>query len=200
MIVRRIVWCVVAAVALTACSQDSGSLPTEFSASFSKAVGEKQNFSAAPMSGDQEVPARTTPASGQAKFKLSKDGRSIEYHLSVEDITNVHMAHIHRNVAGLNGPIVVWLYPSTTAGALNPDHLGSYDGRIASGVIRPENVLGDPTMTLDQRWHLLLNDMRAGNTYVNVHTVVPGTPPHSGPGNFPGGEIRGQIRALGPKD
>jgi hypothetical protein len=39
----------------------------------------------------------------------------------------------------------------------------------------------------------LLNAMRAGNTYVNVHTSsgVPGDTPH--PGNFPGGEIREQL-------
>jgi hypothetical protein len=34
----------------------------------------------------------------------------------------------------------------------------------------------------------LLEAMRSGNTYVNVHTS-----------QYPGGEIRGQIRPAGPK-
>jgi len=39
----------------------------------------------------------------------------------------------------------------------------------------------------------LLDAMRAGLTYVNVHTNdgVDGT--NTGPGDFPGGEIRGQL-------
>jgi len=36
--------------------------------------------------------------------------------------------------------------------------------------------------------------MRAGNTYVNVHTNDGVAPTNTGPGDFPGGEIRGQIR------
>jgi hypothetical protein len=33
----------------------------------------------------------------------------------------------------------------------------------------------------------------AGNTYVNVHTDDGVAPPNTGPGDFPGGEIRGQL-------
>jgi hypothetical protein len=35
--------------------------------------------------------------------------------------------------------------------------------------------------------------MRAGLTYVNVHTSDAVEPPNSEPGDFPGGEIRGQL-------
>src|SRR5262249_21762909 len=35
---------------------------------------------------------------------------------------------------------------------------------------------------------------RGGNTYVNVHTNDGVPPANTGPGDFPGGEIRGQIR------
>jgi Zn-finger nucleic acid-binding protein len=38
-----------------------------------------------------------------------------------------------------------------------------------------------------------LDEMRAGNTYVNVHTSDGVAPINTGPGDFPGGEIRGQI-------
>ena len=42
----------------------------------------------------------------------------------------------------------------------------------------------------------LVREMRAGRTYVNVHTDDGVAPPDTGPGDFPGGEIRGQIRAV----
>jgi hypothetical protein len=35
--------------------------------------------------------------------------------------------------------------------------------------------------------------MEAGTAYVNVHTNDNVPPPNTGPGDFPGGEIRGQI-------
>ena len=67
--------------------------------------------------GALEVPvARDTGAQGQATFKLSKDGDSLSYKLNVANIENVIMAHIHNAAPGVNGPIVVWLYPSTTPG------------------------------------------------------------------------------------
>jgi hypothetical protein len=37
--------------------------------------------------------------------------------------------------------------------------------------------------------------MRGGNTYVTAHTNDGVDPPDTGPGDFPGGEIRGQIQA-----
>jgi hypothetical protein len=41
--------------------------------------------------------------------------------------------------------------------------------------------------------------MRSGNAYVNVHTDDGVDPPDSGPGDFPDGEIRGQIEAAAPQ-
>src|SRR5207249_402096 len=40
----------------------------------------------------------------------------------------------------------------------------------------------------------------SGNAYVNVHTNDGMAPPNSGPGDFPGGEIRGQLRVVGEDD
>jgi hypothetical protein len=39
----------------------------------------------------------------------------------------------------------------------------------------------------------LLDLMRNGGSYVNVHTSDGAAPIDTGPGDFPGGEIRGQI-------
>jgi hypothetical protein len=38
--------------------------------------------------------------------------------------------------------------------------------------------------------------MQSGNTYVNVHTNDGVAPTNTGPGDFPGGEIRGQIHLV----
>src|SRR5438309_561267 len=73
-------------------------------------------------SGDQEpftpaTPGGPTPADskgqGQAIFQIADDGKSVDYKLIASNIDNAFMAHIHCGPAGVNGPIVVWLYPST---------------------------------------------------------------------------------------
>jgi hypothetical protein len=40
----------------------------------------------------------------------------------------------------------------------------------------------------------VLAQIRANNTYVNVHTNDGVLPANTGPGDFPGGEIRGQLQ------
>jgi len=40
--------------------------------------------------------------------------------------------------------------------------------------------------------------MRSGDAYVNVHTNDGIDPVNTGPGDFPAGEIRGQIKEGGP--
>lgn len=124
------------------------------------------------LSGDQEVPPVETRATGQAIFKLSKDGSELTYKLIVANIENVTMAHIHFAPAGQNGDPVVWLYPDTPPPVLIE---GRTNGILAQGVITSENITD---MTLE----VLLANMAAGNTYVNVHTS-----------EFTRGEIRGQI-------
>jgi hypothetical protein len=136
--------------------------------------------------GALEVPVRDTGAQGQATFKLSNDGESLSYKLNVANIENVIMAHIHRAADGL---IVVWLYPSTTPGPAAPGG-GRISGRIASGTITAANLVGPLTGAgLDD----LLALLQSGEAYVNVHTDDGVAPADTGPGDFPGGEIRGNF-------
>jgi hypothetical protein len=44
----------------------------------------------------------------------------------------------------------------------------------------------------------LVSALNNGNAYVNVHTNDGVDGINTGPGDFPGGEIRGQIEAAGP--
>jgi hypothetical protein len=130
------------------------------------------------LSGDQEVSQVpvVTNATGQAIFKLSKDGTELYYKLIVANIENVHMAHIHLAPVGVNGGVVVWLYPSGPPPVLIP---GRFSGILAEGTITSaslQGALAGKTLTV------LVNLMIDGQTYVNVHTM-----------QYGGGEIRGQI-------
>ena len=158
--------------------------------------GVPQNFQTH-LAGDNEVPARETLAQGNAKFQLAPDGESIEYKLIASNINNAFMAHIHCGVAGTNGPIVVWLFPST-APVPGPTGTGRHDGILAEGTFTSANIIarassdacpGGVSSLAD-----LLAKIQANGTYVNVHTRdldLAATALQAG--NFPGGEVRGQI-------
>jgi hypothetical protein len=91
--------------------------------------------------GSQEVPPRDTKGQAQAIFHLSKDGDSLAYKLIASNIDNVFMSHIHMEAPGANGPIVVWLYPST-APVPGPFGAGRTNGVLAEGTITAANLVG----------------------------------------------------------
>jgi len=139
--------------------------------------------------GDLEVPARDTDAQAQAIFHLSNDGTELQYKLIAANIENAFMAHIHINQPGMNGPIAVWLYPST-ATVPGPTGSGRIDGVIAEGTITAANLVGP---LASQPLSALVTALDTGNAYVNVHTSDGVAPPDTGPGDFPGGEVRGDV-------
>jgi hypothetical protein len=136
------------------------------------------------LTGDEEVPVRVTNAQGQAIFQLSRDGSELSYRLIAANIENVIASHIHLGPAGENGPVVAFLFGPVDAGG------GRFNGVLSTGTITSADLVGPLAgQTLDD----LLEQMRAGNTYVNVHTNDGVGEINTGPGDFPGGEIRGQI-------
>jgi hypothetical protein len=139
-------------------------------------AGDNRNFRTH-LTGAEEVPPADTRAQGQATFQLSQDGTELHYKLNVANIENVTMAHIHLAPAGENGPVVAWLYPSGPPPQLIP---GRSNGRLSEGTITAANLVGPLAGASLQA---LIDEMRAGNNYVNVHTS-----------QYPPGEIRGQIR------
>ena len=147
------------------------------------------------LSGDNEVPPAgvviDTNAQGQAIFQLSEDGSELSYTLVVANIENVFQAHIHIGPPGANGPIAVWLYPSTTPGA-GPVGQGRIDGLIAEGTITSADLINQAATGITTVAELIAA-IEAGNAYVNVHTNDGVAPANTGPGDFPGGEIRGPI-------
>lgn len=129
------------------------------------------------LSGQEQVPVVSTAATGLAVFQLNADQTRLFYRLEVQNIQNVLMAHIHIAPTGQNGPVAVWLYPPSPPPVLIP---GLSSGILQTGTITAANLVG-PLQGRDMG--ALIGALRAGNAYVNVHTS-----------QFPGGEIRGQIR------
>jgi CHRD domain len=130
----------------------------------------------AKLSGFQEVPALVTEGSGKFKAKINKSANTIDFVLRYEDLpTPPNRAHIHLEQRSNNGPIVVDLCGDTKPAC--PPSPGTVRGTITQADIKPQPQQGVTTMA-----HLI-TAIRGGITYANVHTA-----------QYPGGEIRGQIK------
>jgi hypothetical protein len=125
----------------------------------------------AELSGDREVPAVKTDASGD--FKLTVYKRALSFELNVDRLMNPTGAHIHKGKKDENGPPIAGLFGGPAKG-------GEFSGPLAVGTITKESLLGElQGKTIADLVQLL----KSGNTYVNIHTET-----------FPDGEIRGQIK------
>ena len=159
------------------------------------AAGLNRNWSVH-ANGSQEVPPRDSQGQAQAIFHLAPDGQSMDYKLIAANIDNVFMAHIHMVqppadlAPGVNGPIVVWLYPSTAVGVQAPLGGGRIQGVIAQGTITADDLTGPLE---HQSLEDLVTAMRTGKAYVNLHTNDGVGATNTGAGDFPGGEIRANI-------
>ncbi|MDQ5858042.1 MAG: CHRD domain-containing protein [Acidobacteriota bacterium] len=131
-----------------------------------------KNF-VAPLKDSNEVPPRDTGATGLALFHLVNDGTELYYKVIVANVHNVTASHIHLGAAGANGGVVAFLFGGPTTS-------GRTQGILAEGTITDADLIGAlGGLTLAD----LIEEIEAGNAYVNVHTT-----------QFPGGEIRGQIQ------
>jgi len=140
----------------------------------------------APLNGAEEVlPNGTvgvdTLARGVAIFQLNADGSELSYRLIASNIQNILQAHIHCCTGpGLNTGVSVFLYPDAPPAQLIP---GRHSGVLATGTITAADILSPVELTsADDPLAALVEQIVAGNAYVNVHTS-----------QFPTGEIRGQL-------
>ena len=175
----------VLALAASACTEPGPTvaLPVFDMAPALGVVANDGKNAAVPLSGDEEVPARATRARGTAVLHF--DGDELSYQLIVANIENVIQAHIHIGAAGVNGPVGVFLYGLVASGG------GRVQGVIAEGTLTADDFIGPLAgLTMDD----LRDRVLAGNAYVNVHTNDGVAPTNTGPGDFPGGEVRGQIQ------
>jgi hypothetical protein len=152
----------------------------------SVAHAEELRFEAT-LTGAAQLPDPTTSkAMGTVTFVVAESGKKIDYTLTVTDLQNPVTAELHLGGTDMNGPAVVRLFP---AHGFEPKH-GSFTGVLAEGTITAASLLGSMQ---GSPLSDLIDEMREGSAYVNIHTSdgVQGSKP--GPGNYRLGEIRGQI-------
>ena len=214
---RRRVLVVIGALAASACSADQMGSPVQPESlsvplRVTEARGGANPNHSVHLSGDQEVltvaPGAPHPsdsnAQGQAIFQIAADGQSFDYKLIASNIENIVQAHIHCGPAGVNGPIVVWLYPSPSSTAALTGPTERHDGVLVEGTVNntvdpPSTDHVTPTTAAAcpggvASFADVLARLREGNAYVNIHTNDGVAPTNTGPGDFPGGEVRGQFK------
>lgn len=140
-------------------------------------AGAAEQVYTAKLDGASEVPRTPSKATAEATFTVSPDGGKIGYTVTVHDLGDITMAHIHLGTVGKNGPVVVWLYPASGKPKLIK---GQDNGELATGEITAASLQGPEK---DKPLSVLVKAIQAGDAYVNIHTVL-----------HKAGEIRGQIK------
>lgn len=140
--------------------------------------------------GLQEVPAVSSKGSGEFVAEISNDESKIDYTLTWKDLegATVQQAHIHfgQHFAA-NGGIAVFFCSNLPSPPANtPACPGPTSGEL-KGVITAASVIGPAGQGIAAgEFAELLQAIRTGNSYVNVHTD-----------KHPGGEIRAQLNSRG---
>ena len=120
------------------------------------------------------TPPITSPGSGV--FTFEDRGTSIEWELTLTNITNVTQSHIHLGTAAAvapnAGPVIINLFMPVRA---TGNETGTMNGTVARGTITNGN---NGSYSLDA----LRTLFNSSGVYANVHTTA-----------NPGGEIRDQI-------
>jgi len=131
------------------------------------------------LTGFQEVPAISTQGTGSLRLKVNDAGTAISFELSYANLEGgaAVAAHVHFAQPGVNGAPIAWLCGGGGKPAC-PAAGTKVTGTIVAADIIDASAQGIAAGQLGEA----LRAMRAGVTYVNVHT-----------GLFPNGEIRGLI-------
>jgi hypothetical protein len=140
--------------------------------------------------GYEEVPSISTAANGEFKARINQDETAITYTLSYSDLEGaVQQSHIHLGQKGANGGISVFLCSNLGNGPAGtqacPPAPATITGTITAADVSPNipSTLAARNQGLDTgEFAEFLSALRAGKTYVNVHSS-----------KFPGGEVRSQI-------
>ncbi len=150
--------------------------------------GNPVNFQA-DLNGYREAPPVSTAATGEFRATLNSSGTEIAYELVYSRLsTPVLFAHIHFGQPGVNGGVMTFLCGGGNSPACPPGN-GTAEAKV-TGVLRAASVVGPAGQGIPAGdFAKAIAAIRTGAAYVNVHSS-----------NFPGGEIRGQVRRGGGKD
>lgn len=129
-----------------------------------------------------------TKGKGELRLHLDKSNQTATYELTYSDLTSAAvMAHIHFGKVHVPGSILIWLCQTTTdpgpAGTPTcPESGGTVTGTISAG-----SVQAIPTQNVTAGdWDAFVAALESNTAYSNIHSA-----------NFPTGELRGQVRAVG---
>jgi CHRD domain len=148
-------------------------------ASLASATGGKKNLKSDELTGYQENPDVSSTGSGSFRATIDDDAQTITYELSYSALEggNALFAHIHFGKRAVNGGVSAFL-----CGGGDKPPCPATDGTV-TGVIDAADIVGPAGQGIEPgSFDELVAAMRAGHTYVNVHTP-----------RWPGGEIRAQI-------
>lgn len=137
----------------------------------------------ATLTGYEEVPAISTPASGRFKATLNAAGDQLSWKLSYRDVsTPVQQAHIHFGQKAVNGGVSAFLCSNLPGAPAGTQPCPNTTAKL-TGTIDAQDVIGPVAQGIAPgEIGELVSAMRAGVTYANVHSDA-----------YPNGEIRGQI-------
>lgn len=150
------------------------------------------------LDGFKEAPAVvSTTGTGTFRATINRDETEISYELTFQDLEgDVRQAHIHIGLPQNMGGIVLWLCDSETSpsplastpacNVSDPGNLraGSVTGTLTEADVQnlAANGIAGPTATTPGEFAEVVALIRAGKTYVNVHSA-----------KFGAGEIRSQL-------
>ena len=165
-----------------------GSMLLLLFASVSQAGNEKLNArgtAVANLKAIEEVPALSSPGTGQFVATINNAGTEINYALRYSNLSGTAtQAHIHIGQKSVNGNIMVFLCTNlgnNPTGTPTPQACPP-SGTI-TGTIHAEDIIGPSSQGIRLgEIAKVVQAIRAGVAYANVHTDT-----------FPGGEIRGQL-------
>lgn len=138
--------------------------------------------------GYNEPPSVSTTGNGRFTARINEQETEIDYVLTYDQLEGkVQQAHIHLGQRAVNGGIVVFLCtnlgngPAGLQGSQPCPQSGSVQGRITAVDVTPNSGAVTQGIAAGE-FAELVRAIRAGATYVNVHSD-----------RWPGGEIRDQL-------
>jgi len=137
----------------------------------------------ADLSGYNEVPTLSSPASADFDAKISRDETMIEYELTYSGFTTaVQQAHLHLGRRAVNGGIMVFICSNLGNGPAGTPSCPVNAGTV-SGTWTAASVVGPAAQGISPgEFAEVIQAIRAGAAYANVHSAA-----------FPTGEIRDQV-------
>lgn len=142
------------------------------------------------LSGYEETPATiSTKGTGEFEARLNESETQLTYELEYSGLEGtVTMAHVHFGAPGLSGGVIFWLCTTPAVSAPSGTPTCPSPGGKVTGTITAAQIVGPAGQGIAPgEFAEAIRAMRAGATYVNVHSSL-----------YPGGEIRGQVNRDNP--